>query len=199
MQADDKESLSEICDKLGKYTCSGYQLSSQHGRYVNPFSGSTVSLAARDNLTTDEIRRVSRPYQIVVSCSHPAMMVSLDLSQRYFNQMLGLGDKERNRRVREERGRRQPILTGVKKDIPLWNIWVYYTKALQMKEEKQKQQGLPVQADSLFSEKFVQKINLKIGGMNTMRKLNNTMNRLTLTAYVKGGRMRKKLAGKFLR
>ena len=157
LQADDKETLSEICDKLGKYTCSGYQLSSQHGRYVNPSSSSTVSLVARDLLTTDEIRRVSRPYQIVVSRSHPAMMVSPDLSQWYFNQMLGLGDKEHNRRVREERERRRPVLTDVKEDIPLWNIWVYYMKDLQMKEEKQKQQGLPVQAGSLFSEKFMRR------------------------------------------
>ena len=150
----DKETLSEISDKLGKYTCSGYQLSSQHGRYVNPSSSSTVSLVARDLLTTDEIRRVSRPYQIVVSRSHPAMMVSPDLSQWYFNKMLGLGDKEHNRRVREERERRRPVLTSVKEDIPLWNIWVYYTKDLQMKEEKQKQQGLPVQAGTLFSEEI---------------------------------------------
>ena len=28
-----------------------------------------------------------------------------------------------------------------------------------------------------------------------MRKINDTINRLTVTAYVKGGRMRKKLAG----
>ena len=157
LQADDKETLSEISDKLGKYTCSGYQLSSQHGRYVNPSSSSTVSLVARDLLTTDEIRRVSRPYQIVVSRSHPAMMVSPDLSQWYFNKMLGLGDKEHNRRVREERERRRPVLTSVKEDIPLWNIWVYYTKDLQMKEEKQKQQGLPVQASTLFSEKFMRR------------------------------------------
>lgn len=157
LQADDKESLSEICDKLGKYTCSGYQLSSQHGRYVNPSSSSTVSLVGRELLTTDEIRRVSRPYQIVVSRSHPAMMVSPDLSQWYFNRMCGLGDKEHNRRVREERERKRPVLTGVKEDIPLWNIWVYYTKHLQMKEEKQRQQGIPVQAGSLFTEKFMRR------------------------------------------
>ena len=157
LQADDKETLSEICDKLGKYTCSGYQLSSQHGRYVNPSSSSTVSLVGRELLTTDEIRRVSRPYQIVVSRSHPAMMVSPDLSQWYFNRMCGLGDKEHNRRVREERERKRPVLTGVKEDIPLWNIWVYYTKDLQMKEEKQRQQGIPVQAGSLFSEKFMRR------------------------------------------
>lgn len=157
LQADDKETLSEICEKLGKYTCSGYQLSSQHGRYVNPSSSSTVSLVGRELLTTDEIRRVSRPYQIVVSRSHPAMMVSPDLSQWYFNRMCGLGDKEHNRRVREERERKRPVLTGVREEIPLWNIWVYYAKDLQMKEEKQRQQGLPVQAASLFSEKFMRR------------------------------------------
>lgn len=157
LQADDKETLSEICDKLGKYTCSSYQLSSQHGRYVNPSSSSSINLVGRDLLTTDEIRRVSRPYQIVVSRSHPAMMVSPDLSQWYFNQMLGLGNKEHNRKVREERERKRSILTSAEGDIPLWNIWVYYTKDLQMKEERQKQQGLPAQAGSLFSEKFMRR------------------------------------------
>lgn len=157
LQADDKETLSEICDKLGKYTCSSYQLSSQHGQYVNPSSSSSINLVGRDLLTTDEIRRVSRPYQIVVSRSHPAMMVSPDLSQWYFNQMLGLGDKEHNRKVREERERKRPILTSAEGDIPLWNIWVYYTKDLQMKEERQKQQGFPMQAGSLFSEKFMRR------------------------------------------
>ncbi len=157
LQADDKETLSEICDKLGKYTCSGYQLSSQHGKYVNPSSSSTVSLVGRELLTADEIRRVSRPYQIVVSRSHPAMMVSPDLSQWYFNRMLGLGDKEHNRKVREERERRRPVLTSTAAEIPLWNIWVYYTKDLQMKEEKQRQQGISAQAGSLFSEKFMRR------------------------------------------
>lgn len=157
LQADDKETLSEICEKLGKYTCSGYQLSSQHGRYVNPSSSSTVSLVGRELLTMDEIRRVSRPYQIVISRSHPAMMISPDLSQWYFNRMMGLGDKEHNRKVREERESKRPILTSVKGDIPLWNIWVYYTKDLQMKEEKQKQQGFAAQAGSLFSEKFMRR------------------------------------------
>ena len=158
LQADDKETLSEICEKLGKYTCSAYQLSSQHGKYVNPSSSSSISLVARDLLTTDEIRHVSRPYQIVVSRSHPAMMLSPDLSKWYFNQMLGLGDKEHNRKVREERERKRPIISDFKGEIPLWNIWVYYMKDLMMKEQ-QKQQGMPmpVQPGSLFSEKFMRR------------------------------------------
>ena len=35
--------------------------------------------------------------------------------------------------------------------------------------------------------------------MNTMRKINDTMNRLAVAAYVKGGRMRKKLADVLIR
>jgi len=153
LQADDKETLQEICDKLGKYTTSAYQLSSQHGRYVNPSSSHSISLVARDLLTTDEIRRVSRPYQIVVSRAHPAMMRSPDLSGWYFNRMLGLGDKEHNRKVRAEREAKRPILSKMDGDIPLWNIWVYYTKDLQLKEERQKQQAMAAQAGSMFSEK----------------------------------------------
>lgn len=157
LQADDRETLTEICEKLGKYTCSAYQLSSQHGKYVNPSSSSSVSLVARELLTTDEIRRVSRPYQIVVSRSHPAMMVSPDLSKWYFNRMLGLGDKEHNRRLREERERKRSVLTDSSGEIPLWNIWVYYIKDLQMKEERQSQPGMPMHAASLFSEKFMRR------------------------------------------
>jgi type IV secretion system protein VirD4 len=153
LQADDKETLQEVCDKLGKYTTSAYQLSSQHGRYVNPSSSHSISLVARDLLTTDEIRRVSRPYQIVVSRAHPAMMLSSDLSKWYFNQMLGLGDKEHNRKVRAERESKRPILSRLDGDIPLWNIWVYYAKDLQLKEERQKQQVMAAQTGSMFSEK----------------------------------------------
>ena len=43
-----------MCDKLGKYTTSAYQLSSQHGRYVNPSSSHSISLVARELLTTDD-------------------------------------------------------------------------------------------------------------------------------------------------
>ena len=157
LQADDKETLSEICEKLGKYTTSAYQLSSQHGRYVNPSTSSSISLVARDLLTTDEIRRVSRPYQIVVSRAHPAMMVSPDLSKWQFNRMLGLGDQEHNRKVREERERKRPILTETGGEIPLWNIWIYYVKELQMQEGRQSQFTEAMPGSPLFSEKFMKR------------------------------------------
>ncbi|MDD3227934.1 MAG: type IV secretory system conjugative DNA transfer family protein [Oscillospiraceae bacterium] len=157
LQADDKETLQDVCDKLGKYTTSAYQLSSQHGRYVNPSSSHSISLVARELLTTDEIRRIQRPSQIVISRSHPAMMNAPDLSQWYFNRMCGLGDKEHNRLVREAREAARPVLSKMTGDIPLWNIWVYYAKDLQMKEAQQKSQAFASQMGAIFSEKGFRK------------------------------------------
>jgi type IV secretion system protein VirD4 len=161
LQADDKETLQEICDKLGKYTTSAYQLSSQHGRYVNPSSSHSISLVARELLTTDEIRRIQRPSQIVISRSHPAMMNAPDLSQWYFNKMCGLGGKEHNRKIREAREAARPVLSDMKGEIPLWNIWVYYAKDLQLKEAQQKSQAFASQMGAIFSEKGFRK-----GGSN---------------------------------
>ena len=151
LQADDRETLQEVCDKLGKYTTSAYQLSSQHGKYTNPSSSHSISLVARELLTTDEIRRVTRPYQIVVGRGHPAVMEAPDLSQWYFNRMCGLGDMEHNRKVREAREAARPTLSLKTGEIPLWNIWVYYVKDLQLKEAQQRAQAFAGQAGAMFS------------------------------------------------
>lgn len=161
LQADDKATLQEICEKLGKYTCSAYQLSAQHGRYVNPSSSHSISLIARDLLTTDEIRRVSRPNQIVVSRTHPAMMNAPDLSQWLFNRLLGLGDKEHNRMVREERERKRPVVSDTSADIKLWGVWEYYAKDIKIQEGRQKQRVFSAQTGAIFSEKAMYK-----GGSN---------------------------------
>ncbi|MDE7324984.1 MAG: type IV secretory system conjugative DNA transfer family protein [Lachnospiraceae bacterium] len=151
LQADDRETLQEVCDKLGKYTTSVYQLSSQHGKYTNPSSSHSISLVARELLTTDEIRRITRPYQIVVGRGHPAVMEAPDLSQWYFNRMCGLGDMEHNRKVREVREAARPILSSKTEEIPLWNIWVYYVKDLQLKEAQQRAQAFAGQAGAMFA------------------------------------------------
>jgi type IV secretion system protein VirD4 len=151
LQADDRETLQEVCDKLGKYTTSAYQLSSQHGKYTNPSSSHSISLVARELLTTDEIRRIARPYQIVVGRGHPAVMEAPDLSKWYFNRMCGLGDMEHNRKVREVREAARPILSSKTEEIPLWNIWVYYVKDLQLKEAQQRAQAFAGQAGAMFA------------------------------------------------
>ena len=114
-------------------------------------SSHSISLVARELLTTDEIRRVARPYQIVVGRGHPAVMEAPDLSQWYFNRMCGLGDPEHNRKVREAREAARPIRSSRTEEIPLWNIWVYYVKDLQLKEAQQRAQAFAGQAGAMFS------------------------------------------------
>jgi type IV secretion system protein VirD4 len=142
LQADDKETLQEMSEKLGSYTTSSYQLSASHAKYSTPSSSQSVSLIERKLLNQDEVRRVSRPYQIVTSRNHPAMMFSPDLSEWYFNKMMGMGDMEHNRKLREKRENGRPILSDITKDIMLWNIWVYYQKDVARMVAEQKQQAM---------------------------------------------------------
>ena len=143
LQADDMETLKEISEKLGSYTTSSYQLSASHQKFSTPSSSHSLSLTQRNLLNVDEVRRVARPYQIVTSRTHPAMMYGPDLSQWYFNKMLGLGDKEHNRLLREERENKRPIITDVSKPVVLWNVWVYYQKDIMRKAEAEKGGGNP--------------------------------------------------------
>ena len=149
LQADDPETLREVSDKLGSYTTSSYQLSASHAKYTTPSSSHSVSLTERRLLNTDEVRRVKRPYQIVTSRNHPAMMYAPDLSKWYFNKLLGLGDEEHNRRVREDRENKRPVITDTKEEIALWNIWVYYQKDIMRRLAQQKNSGggAPVPTD----------------------------------------------------
>ena len=104
-----------------------------------PFS--TIVKYGPDMLNTDEVRRVKRPYQIITSRDHPAMMYAPDLSKWLFNQMLGMGDMEHNRKLREERENKRPIITNTKQEIALWNIWVYYQKDIMRRLAQQKNAG----------------------------------------------------------
>ena len=135
LQADDEETLQSICNKLGKYTTSAYQLSSNHQRYTNPSSSHSLSLVSRELLTTDEIRRLNRPYQIVMGRNFPCMSIADDLSKWHFNTMCGLGDKEHNRLIRQKR-ENERAKTNINSEIELWNIWIFYKSILKNKDKK---------------------------------------------------------------
>jgi type IV secretion system protein VirD4 len=141
LQADDMETLKEMSEKLGSYTTSSYQLSASHQKFATPSSSHSLNLTQRNLLNTDEVRRVARPYQIVTSRTHPAMMYAPDLSEWQFNRMLGLGDKEHNRKLRKERENKRPIITDVTKPVILWNIWVFYQKDIMGKAEREQKGG----------------------------------------------------------
>jgi len=152
LQADDADTLKEISEKLGTYTTSSYSLSSNHAKYTTPSSSHSINLTERKLLNTDEVRRVKRPHQIVTSREHPALMYAPDLSQWTFNKMLGMGDEEHNRRLRQEREEKRPILTDTTQEINLWGIWVYYQKDImrrlaQQQQNPQASSGMPSMDD----------------------------------------------------
>jgi type IV secretion system protein VirD4 len=93
--------------KLGNYTVSTYALSASHGKYSTPSNSHSINLTGRALLTADEVRLISRPFSLITSRNNPAIMYSPDLSEWSFNKMLGLGDREHNRRVREIREKRR--------------------------------------------------------------------------------------------
>lgn len=84
-----------------------------------------MNLISRPLLTEDEILRIERPYVLVINAgSYPAMVKIPDLSKWKYNELLGLGDVEHNRRVREERekARHEREIQKMK----LWKIWIEY-------------------------------------------------------------------------
>lgn len=84
-----------------------------------------MNLISRPLLTEDEILRIERPYVLVINAgNYPAMVKIPDLSKWRYNKLLGLGNKEHNRRVREERekARSERELQKMK----LWKIWTEY-------------------------------------------------------------------------
>lgn len=129
LQADDLGTLEEISKKLGNYTVSTYSLSSSHGKYTTPSSSHSTNLTHRALLTTDEVKLISRPYALITSRTHPAMMKIPDLAEWNFNKLFGLGNKEHNRKVREYRERQRPERQS-ESYIDLWNIWEFHKDQL---------------------------------------------------------------------
>ena len=138
LQTDDNDTLETISKKLGKYTINTYSLSSNHQKFTNPSSGHNISLTARDLLTLDEVKRIHRPYTLVTSRNDPAIFYSPDLSKWHFNEILGLGDEEHNRKIRLARENMRSI-REVSEKLVLWGIWNVYKRAI-MKEQQEKQQ-----------------------------------------------------------
>lgn len=104
----------------GSYTTTSWSESnSSSGGPVN--KSNSMNLIQRPLLTTDEILRIERPY-LLVMCSglSPAMTYSPDLSKWKFNEILGLGNKNWNTKVREYRENNRKIRKI--KPLQLWNI-----------------------------------------------------------------------------
>jgi type IV secretion system protein VirD4 len=125
LQSNDTETLKEIERRLGEYTTTSYSLGSNSQKYSSPSSNQNVNLHGRSLLKSDEIAMIKRPYLLVMTNNRPAVMNCPDLSEWLFNEILGLGDVEYNKKfiVLHNQSRKEKISV---KEIALWRIWENY-------------------------------------------------------------------------
>lgn len=113
-----------ISKKIGSYTVSVNSRSSSYSKNTNNLSES-MSLASRNLLTPDEILRFETPHALIMQSGEFTSKVEIpDLSKWQFNKLLGLGDEEENRVIREKVEKNRKYLD--EEEIKLWRIWEDY-------------------------------------------------------------------------
>ena len=137
LKTSNETTAEKISKKIGTYTTTTFSESSSLNNGGNSGSeSSSMNLAQRALLTTDEILRINRPY-LLVMCSgkDPAMTQAPDLSKWYFNRMLGLGDVNHNSEIRKAiQGARE--VRSLKEPI-VWNIAEETLEAKRKQKEEQ--------------------------------------------------------------
>jgi len=115
----------DISKRLGKYTTSSYGRSNNTSSRSAVNSSASLNLIARDLLMPEEVKKIERPYVLVMySGNDPAIMVMPDISQWFFNDMLGMGDKDTNQKVRIARDNQRKAIE--QKPIELWQSLYSY-------------------------------------------------------------------------
>ncbi len=118
------ETAEIISKKLGNYTVSVNSQSNSVSKNSNNISES-MNLIGRNLLTPDEILRFESPYALVLQSGYFSAKVEIpDLSKWQFNKILGLGEEEENRIIREKIENERKVLEEEK--IKLWKIWEDY-------------------------------------------------------------------------
>lgn len=141
----------KLVKKYGTYTTSSFSESSSiNNGGSGGSSSSSMNLSSRPLLTPEEILRINRPY-LLVMCSgiNPAITQAPDLSQWYFNKMLGLGDMEHNAKVRRvlQNARKQQEISVP----PIWNIAEI---TLEKKEKKAEEEMMRKQQQRMGLRNF---------------------------------------------
>ena len=123
LHSQDNSTNEEISKNMGKYTTTTYSLGGSTQKYSAPSSSTNIQLSERSLLNPDEVAKIKRPYQIVLSPDPPAIMYSPDISQWAFNAMLGMGDKAHNTRLIELDENARPERGGKSTEQLLWKPW----------------------------------------------------------------------------
>ena len=123
LHSQDNSTNEEISKSMGRYTTSTYSLGGSTQKYAAPSSSTNIQLSERSLLNPDEVVKIQRPYQLVISPNAPAVMYSPDISQWTFNTMLGMGDKAHNTRLIELDENARPERGGKSTEQLLWKPW----------------------------------------------------------------------------
>lgn len=107
LKSNEVEDLEEISKKLDNYTVSTYSLSSSTSKNSAGSSSQSINLTGRRLLMPSEIKKIERPYSLVMSDGNPGIFYAPDISKYNFNTMLGMGDVEHNTKLREIRERKR--------------------------------------------------------------------------------------------
>lgn len=117
------ETLNAISKKLNTYTTKVSTASKTSGKDKTTTTG--FSYIERPLLKPDDIKKIQRPYQLVMGAYNPMLLSSHNLHEVIFNPMLGLGNEEHNKRVNQTRQKeRKQHIIG---DPPIWNIASFYS------------------------------------------------------------------------
>lgn len=117
LKSEDIGTLEEMSKKLGTYTA--INVTESNGK--DSFTSST-SFIERPVLTPNEIKKIERPNTLVIKGKYNCLFNSPDLSEWKFNKLFGLGDKEHNKKVIQERQENRHKKDSKDIKIETWKI-----------------------------------------------------------------------------
>lgn len=148
LHSQDNSTNEEISKSMGKYTTTTYSLGGSTQKYSAPSSSTNIQLSERSLLNPDEVAKIQRPYQLVISTNAPAIMYSPDISQWAFNAMLGMGDKAHNTRLIELDENARPERGGKSTEQLLWKPWEEI-----LRESSAQSAAVPRRSESVLDNK----------------------------------------------
>lgn len=119
LYSDNTDTVREIKERLSTYTVKSPSLSSSSGGQ----SSASYNFTGRDLLGVDEIRRIRRPWQLVMSRNDPAVFYAPDVSQTVFNRLYGMGSFRHNQYLQAYRNSLRPNHTAA---VSFWDGYKAY-------------------------------------------------------------------------
>lgn len=154
LKSNEHETRKQISDMLGPYTVQTYSTSANSNKTSTSITstGSSNQLAGRSLLFPDELKKIKRPYSLVITEQFNAITYSPDLSQWKFNEWFGLGNELHNQQVRIQR-REARKCHEISEKIPLWGIWDVFTEKI---KQKQREAAAVAKAAALLEQQLLQ-------------------------------------------